>query len=579
MMRLLCLLACSCSLVTRFDRAKAVEQTAALCSDGIDNDGDGLTDCQDWKCLDQPTCCTIPVIVLSDDFEHDVCSKLACGSGACPASSDRWQEWGSPLPEVCEGAFVSGKVEQCYDVGLLSVAAVPLRPGLVVTGGFAGTPEVEGRMRMGVTFQTEVIGSLDPCAPIEPAELAIGIAMESTTGGYRFVAQYGQQDIAASATLTDGARHALMLRITDDRRVTYELDGTAFATSSPSQTVPAIDQMVHVVLMGRGSSARIDDLEVTLGARCEDPTAWLPAPQFLDFGVSATLGAWDSFAVYSPSVSEDDPGTLYYGGCTESFGACDPVVAGYGRATTDANGQFTRDASCPLISSPGLVCTGGIDSPFSDLYNNVFDLDVAGGFGVLSQRGGAKVALVTAQGGSLAIDSHEIDVGPAGSWDAAEVCCAAIVVADDGTRLIWFSGRAVAGGPQQIGLARWTDSGVIEDANNPMLVVGPSGGIDDHGVHDPDVIWDADRKLYRMWYVADGPLGLTSIAYAVSTDGVRWHEAPQNPVVSSEQIGLRRVGAPSVISQGGELEMWIEGVSPSSPGSQIYRLVNTGVEP
>ena len=97
-------------------------------------------------------------------------------------------------------------------------------------------------------------------------------------------------------------------------------------------------------------------------------------------------------------------------------------------------------------------------------------------------------------------------------------------------------------------------------------------------MHDPDVIWDADRKLYRMWYVADGPLGLTSIAYAVSTDGVHWHEAPENPVVSAEAIGLRRIGAPAVISQGGELQMWIEGESPSSPGTQIYRLVNGGVD-
>src|SRR5262245_60861435 len=122
MMRFLVVIVSACSLATNFDRSKAVEQTAALCSDSIDNDGDGLADCQDWKCAGQRACCTIPVIVLQDDFEGDACSALACGTQAsCPPDPARWQMWGSPLPMVCEGAFVSGKTEQCYDVGLISV--------------------------------------------------------------------------------------------------------------------------------------------------------------------------------------------------------------------------------------------------------------------------------------------------------------------------------------------------------------------------------------------------------------------------------------------------------------------------
>ena len=585
MMRALLLLTLSaCTLATNFDRTKAVEQTATLCNDGIDNDNDGLTDCQDWKCAGQPACCTIPVIVLADDFEHDTCSKQKCGTASsCPAAPDRWQSWGSPLPEVCDGAFVSGKLEQCYDVGLLSVASVPLRPGLVISGGFSGKPELEGRMRIGVTFQEQVIGSLDPCAPLEPADAALAVSMVSTVGGYRFVAQFGGRDVGASATFSDGGRHEVVLRVLEDRRVQYEVDGGAFAASSANESVPSMDQSVHVVVMGRGVTSRVEDVQVTVGARCEDPTAWTPAPQFLDFPVSTTPGAWDSFAVYGPSVLLDDSATLYFGGCSESFGACDPVVAGYGRAKLDGTGQFVREEACPMISSPGMACTGGLGSPFSDIYNNVFDLDVAqsadGLVGALSQQSGAKIALVVAQGNSLKVDVPEIDVGPAGSWDAADVCCASVVVDDDGNRRVWYSGRAVPGGPQRIGMAEWTPNGVTKNPSNPVMAEGSPGGFDDHGVSNPDVVWDSDRKLYRMWYVADGPLGLTSIAYAVSTDGVHWHPAPQNPVVSSEAIGLRRIGAPAVVSQGGELQMWLEGISPSRSGAQIYLLTNTGVAP
>lgn len=570
----------ACSLATSFDRSKSIEQTAALCSDSIDNDGDGLTDCQDWKCADQPACCTIPVIVFADDFEHDACSAGAC-SGSCPADPTVWQTWGSPLPMVCDGAFVAGKSEACYDVGLLSVAAVPLKPGLVVTGGFEGQPEVEGRMVTGVTFQAQAAGSVDPCAPIVPVTTALSIEMASASGGYRFIALFGDAQIAATATLTDGARHELTFRVLDDRRVAYDLDGTTFATTTASQTVPAMDQPVHVVVMGRGSTSRIDDVRVTLGARCEDPTAWAPATPFIALDTSPA--GWDSFAVFGPSVLDDSPERLYFGGCSGSFGTCDAVVAGVGQATLSASGQFTRDASCPEISSQGLVCPGGLVSPFPDAFDNIFDLDVARGpdgvVGALSGQNTIEAVTVDQGAGTMMLAGATIERGAAGSWDAAEVCCASVVVDPDGTRKIWYTGRAVDGGPRRIGLATWTSDGIVKSAGNPVLAEGAPGGFDDHGVSNPDVLWDAEHQLYRMWYAADGPLGLTSIGYAVSTDGVHWHPAPQNPVVTSGPLGLRQIGAPSVVLRDGVLDMWIEGLPPDRAGGQIYELVNGGADP
>ena len=579
------LLVPACSLATDFDREAAVEKTAALCGDSIDNDGDGLADCQDWKCAGQAACCTIPVIVLEDEFQGAACS--ACGTGtSCLPDPARWQAWGSPLPQVCDGMFIPNKLEQCYDVGLLGVDPVPLRPGLVITAGVAGKPEPRGRIVVGLTFQERVIGSLDPCAPIEPADTALSIAMVSAADGYRFIAFFDTREVGASAVLFDAVRHEVVLRVTDDLRVRYEVDGVAFATSSANETVPAMERAVRVVVKGRGASARIEDVRVTVGARCEAPAAWSVPPRFLDFEVSPAAGAWDSFAVYGPSVVTEGtgPARLYFGGCSEAFGACDPVRAGYGAANSLATGGFTRDRTCPFVSSAGLVCSGGVVTPFADVYNNVFDLDLAlaadGRVGVLSQRdGGTQIALVADRGGTLSVEPDLISVGPAGSWDAAEVCCASIVVADDGTRRIWYSGRAAPGAPRQIGLAQWGASGVVKNPNNPVLGIGPPGSFDDHGVSNPDVIWDLQRELYRMWYAADGPLGLTSVGYAVSTDAIHWHPAPQNPVVSAEAIGLRRVGAPAVVSIEGELRMWLEGVSPDRAGEQIYLLLNGGADP
>ena len=71
----------ACSLATNFDRDEAVEESELLCRDGTDNDADGLTDCQDWKCAGQPSCCTIPVIVLADKFDDSACSAHRSNSG------------------------------------------------------------------------------------------------------------------------------------------------------------------------------------------------------------------------------------------------------------------------------------------------------------------------------------------------------------------------------------------------------------------------------------------------------------------------------------------------------------------
>lgn len=577
----------ACSLATDFNRTAAIEQTAALCGDGIDNDSDGLADCQDWKCAEQSSCCTIPVIVLTDDFDAPACDA-GCGTTPCRASPELWQSWGTPVPQLCAGAFVPGKTEQCFDVGLLGLTPVPLRVGLALSAGVTGRPEPRGRLVVGLTLQDRVAGSLDPCAPIEPADLALSIAMVSADGGYRFIAGFGDNDVAASATFADSARHELSIRIVEDRRVEYRVDGVLFAKTLANETVPSLERQVRVVVMGRGWTAGVDDVELSIGARCEGPAAWAVAPNFLDFEVTPAADSWDSFSVYGPAVvagSPDEPARLYFGGCREAFGACNPVVAGYGRATLDVDTDaFVRDRTCPLVSTAGLVCSDGIVPPFEDVYNNVLDIDVARGaqddVAALSQvRGGNAIALAVDDGGGLELSSLAIETGAPGSWDAAEVCCPAIVAEPDGTRRIWYTGRSEPGGTPAIGVADWAGNSVVKYADNPILSRGAVGESDDHGVSHPDVVWDPVRRLYRMWYVADGPLGLTSIAYAVSTDGQRWHRAPQNPVLTSESVGLRTIGAPSVISLDGALQMWIEGVAADRNGSQIYRVTNDGVDP
>ena len=71
---------------------------------------------------------------------------------------------------------------------------------------------------------------------------------------------------------------------------------------------------------------------------------------------------------------------------------------------------------------------------------------------------------------------------------------------------------------------------------------------------------------------ARGFFGATSIGYAVSTDGVRWHRYPANPVLLPDDIGLTAVRAPSLAVIGGRLHMLLSDDADS--GSPLYGLIN-----
>src|SRR5262245_33448799 len=123
----------ACTVAFDFDRDRVLERDDAICSDGVDNDADGLADCLDWECLDRPVCCAIPRVVLEDRFDFPGCAAASCDAPVAGCMDEqRWQPWGSPLPIVCEGALSPNKPEQCYDVGVLARDPVGLAPGLAV---------------------------------------------------------------------------------------------------------------------------------------------------------------------------------------------------------------------------------------------------------------------------------------------------------------------------------------------------------------------------------------------------------------------------------------------------------------
>jgi hypothetical protein len=55
------------------------------CSDGVDNDGDGMTDCDDADCTADPACIPIPVEICTDAIDNDGDGMTDCDDADCAA--------------------------------------------------------------------------------------------------------------------------------------------------------------------------------------------------------------------------------------------------------------------------------------------------------------------------------------------------------------------------------------------------------------------------------------------------------------------------------------------------------------
>lgn len=572
---------CGCEAITSFDLSRAAETSNALCSDGLDNDGDGLADCQDWKCLGLPVCCDMPVVVLADDFSQPGCAATACAAadGTCQPDPARWNAWGLPLPLLCDGGLSPHKQEACYDVGVTSVQALPLHAGLVVTAHLIGSSEPAGRLAVGLVLDNQVVSGVTACSPLDPPTPVISVRESPTAAGYTLTATFDHVDLASAPAIADAAPHEVRLSVGDDRRAHYAVDGVEFAASPADQPFPASAPDAYLYIAGRGLGARVDDVRVVDGTQCEAPGAWTPDDPAVAVDASGALHAWDSVAVFAPAVTDaaDGSTTMYFSGCDQGpSGGCSNTFA-EGRATSANDGPFVRDPDNPRLPQRRRV---------------TLDLGLVRGGTPGPQLRGLITTNPTAADQYLALESVTDDdinkmvegtialrPGAPGSWDDGDVCCATAV--DTGAEiLVWYAGRSLADPTWRIGLARSLDGvNFVKERGNPVLDVGARDAFDGHGVGEPEVVWDDSRHLYRMWYTAEAFLGVTSIGYAVSADGVHFSKYPGNPVLTRDLAGLDTIGSAAVVVEEGRTRLWATGHEPGRLGDRIYGFVNRGVAP
>jgi hypothetical protein len=567
---LLALLCGGCELINRFDAKQSVENTEIRCADGIDNDGNGFSDCQEFTCLSFPSCCDRPGVVIDSTFASPSCSSDAIDPGL-------WHLWGYPLPQLCPDGWTTNKQEQCFDVGMVGAPTIALKPGLHIRSSFSGLPEIGGRFEIGLTLEDQIPSppSGATCGPYTGAAPIFSLRLVRAAGdtpSLQAAARISGVDVAFSPLLAPGD-HAIDLAVLPDASLSFCVDGESWCYIAHG-VASATDDAFHLVLQGRGSALRVHDVRVTTGRQCETPGDWTPSVKAPFF--TGTPGKWDSSLVSDPAVILFNGATrIHYRGCVD---APEPDTCSGAQGTgliESSNGWATSDK--PLFVflrsfSPnlGVLRPAPADGSLPVLFS-VYPLEIGSRTSIFPDP-----PPYQNDNGLPPV----LSPGASGEWDELGVCCPSAVTGPDGVIRLYYSSLSAPGKPSRVGLALSHDGGLTFERwpQNPVLSEGSPGTFDSGGVADPDVTWDEQRKVYRMWYGAQSfPTG-TSIGYAISADGIEWTRYPGNPVISAGAEGFQEVGGPTVLWRYDDAtaRLWLHARRPGDTALQLYEFDQLG---
>ena len=114
-----------------------------------------------------------------------------------------------------------------------------------------------------------------------------------------------------------------------------------------------------------------------------------------------------------------------------------------------------------------------------------------------------------------------------------------IVLEKDGKYLMWYTGMKFLGAGERmssgrscIGYAESDDGIHFTRRKDPVME--PEEAWEKTNLMCPHVLWDEERKIFRMWYSAGGFWEPDQIGYAESEDGIHWKKHPQNPIFRPE---------------------------------------------
>lgn len=175
-----------------------------------------------------------------------------------------------------------------------------------------------------------------------------------------------------------------------------------------------------------------------------------------------------------------------------------------------------------------------------------------------SWRPKRSIALVESTNGVVWGDP-QIVLGPNAESEWEQDVNRPVVLRRDGRYWMWFTGQARA--QSWIGGATSNDGVHWEQASvRPEL--SPEAAWEKGAVMCPDVLWDENARLYRMWYSGGEQYEPDAIGYATSNDGTHWTKWPHNPIFRANSANLweaQKVTACQVIPVGGWYYMFYIG--------------------
>jgi beta-1,2-mannobiose phosphorylase / 1,2-beta-oligomannan phosphorylase len=147
-----------------------------------------------------------------------------------------------------------------------------------------------------------------------------------------------------------------------------------------------------------------------------------------------------------------------------------------------------------------------------------------------SWRPRASVALVESKDG-LHWSTPAIVLAPnkASGWE--DDINRPVVIKQGGAYRMWFTGQA--NGHSAIGYATSID-GVAWKRMTEKPVLSADRAWEKVAVMCPDVLWDGQSKLYKMWYSGGDQYEPDAIGYATSPDGIIWTKRGENPVFKAD---------------------------------------------
>ena len=545
------------------------ETTATACTDGTDNDNNGLTDCADFSCQ-VADCCErlVPIVAETFSTTGSGCTPSDCATEptacceqlpkACNQfDSQRWIAWGLPSPLVKDDAFDPNQPCSCPASGLLSVTETALSPSLELEFEVE-VPQSDSSISVGFvenltipTDNSQACAGIQSAFPMLAGVTLVGPILQTEVGGV-------VHQVPSSDSSTGGPQR-FRIAVDHDGSILFYRDGRQIEATRVRVKPPFIQ--VRIMVQGRSTTARMDNLLLARRVGCFDPRSWVAGASGAGPAFSPAASGFDAAGVSSPSLMlVGSTYLMYYTG--QSTGT---VGTGIGLTTSKDGQTWQRGKKISIHGESSSYLSDPMVAAEQD------------GYVMLYRAGGpsdqARIAVArSSDGESWTHVQTALTPGASGTWDAGDIW-GPMMLPFRHRLYLWYVGSGADNIPA-VGLAvADKEFNFVKSDKNPALRPTRSG-INDRGVTDPWVMLAGE--VLHMWYVGHTWGSTNSINYAVSEDGRNWVQFPNNPVIASGDptvFGSTALGAPALLDHWGTLQMWYQGTDPGGLPS-IGQVVN-----